>query len=189
MRLDHGCACLQILLAQPLLELGATTTAVAPVRLARLGWIWGAWSSAGFKFQTCVIGMPLGMEYQINKEKHWRRKRNVSCFGRMRFWQSNLLDRSSRLSIAILPVLPLFPCYTSLGNVLPSCKALMHSRTPNHQSCTWSGTWKFDILIYAAHEAAELGKDVKQESNAELNLGSCQSVDRIIGSFLQSFWF
>ena len=30
-----------VLLAQPLLELGATTTAVAPVRLARLGWIRG----------------------------------------------------------------------------------------------------------------------------------------------------
>ena len=69
-----------VLLAQPLLELGATTTAVAPVRLARLGWIRGdstnARSSAGFKFQTCVIGMPLGMEYQIKDEKHRKRKRN-----------------------------------------------------------------------------------------------------------------
>ena len=73
-----------VLLAQPLLELGATTTAVAPVRLARLGWIRGdstnARSSAGFKFQTCVIGMPLGMEYSNQKRFALEEKKKCLSF-------------------------------------------------------------------------------------------------------------
>ena len=123
-----------VLLAQPLLELGATTTAVAPVRLARLGWIRGdstnARSSAGFKFQTCVIGMPLGMEYQINDEKHWKRKRNVS-------------------------------------HSFPFGRNYVKSEELRYLFCLF---WE------------------QQELNAELNLGSCRRVDRIIRSFLQLVW-